>query len=151
MNLLPQLLKHTLFWCVVGTLPDFGCDRVQGSGSDDMEIWCWNHVPLMVALAVKDNQIANRRVSFQDTTFMNRVMVAFRKWLPEFELKIGVELIKSGQLRFSGAGDTKYGNGTEGGLSIKELCHLQQANEWKISLASVYCLRGLTLSYPCHY
>ncbi|KAK6946492.1 LOW QUALITY PROTEIN: RNA polymerase II-associated protein 1, N-terminal [Dillenia turbinata] len=44
---------HLVLDALAGTLLDFGCDRVQGSGSDDMEIWCWNHVPLMVALAVK--------------------------------------------------------------------------------------------------
>ncbi|KAK6916778.1 RNA polymerase II-associated protein 1, N-terminal [Dillenia turbinata] len=117
------------------------------------------------------HEVANRRVMLQDAsissllwvmsavlnmlaTVIERVALwdaiskqgngGLSERLPEFVLKIAVELIKSGLLSISGAGDTKYGKGTDGGLFIEELCRLRHVNEWKISLASVCCLRGLT-------
>lgn len=65
-------------------------------------------------------------------------------WLPEFVPKVGLEIIKTGLLGFSGFNATKYGTDFScSGSFIEKLCYLRQQTDYETSLASSCCLHGL--------
>lgn len=136
-------------------------DQMFDVADEETETWCWAHVGPMVDFSIKWIALLNYHdmsknfggpiigvisaIMLMLSDVLDRVIPddtnSFAKgnlpWLPEFVPKIGLEIIKNGNLSFIG------NDSSQSSSFIEHLCLLRQQSDCELSITSSSCLGGL--------